>query len=149
MFCIRRMRREDIADVAELERKIFSDAWSERAIQETLDQKQTMILLAYEDKRLIGYLILYFVLEDGEIARIAVEDTYRRQGVASKMLRELECLCEENGVNKLLLDVRESNVSACRFYEDQGFVRDGVRKNYYSDPVEDGILMSCELGSAD
>lgn len=146
MFCIRRMRREDVADVAELERKIFTDAWSERAIQETLDQKQTMILLAYEDKRLIGYLILYFVLEDGEIARIAVEDSYRRQGVATKMLRELECLCEDNGVNKLLLDVRESNEGACRFYEKQGFVRDGVRKNYYSDPAEDGILMSRELG---
>lgn len=84
MFSIRRMRREDIADVAELERKIFTDAWSEKAIQETLDQKQTMILLAYEDKRLIGYLILYFVLEDGEIARIAVEDAYRRQGLPLK-----------------------------------------------------------------
>ena len=146
MFCIRKMRREDAADVAELERKIFIDAWSEGAILETLEQKQTMILLAYEDKKLIGYLILYYVLEDGEIARIAVDDAYRRQGVASKMLWELECLCEDNGVNKLLLDVRESNVCACRFYEKQGFVRDGVRKNYYSDPAEDGILMSCELG---
>lgn len=146
MFSIRRMRREDVADVAELERKIFTDAWSEKAIQETLEQKQTMTLLAYEDKRLIGYLILYFVLEEGEIARIAVEDAYRRQGVASKMLSELEYLCEDNGVNKLLLDVRESNETACRFYERQGFVRDGIRKNYYSDPVEDGILMSCELG---
>ncbi len=146
MFCIRKMRREDAADVAELERKIFTDAWSEGAILETLEQKQTMILLAYEDKKLIGYLILYYVLEDGEIARIAVDDAYRRQGVASKMLWELECLCEDNGVNKLLLDVRESNVCACRFYEKQGFVRDGVRKNYYSDPAEDGILMSCEIG---
>ena len=119
MFCIRKMRREDAADVAELERKIFTDAWSERTILETLEQKQTMILLAYEDKRLIGYLILYYVLEDGEIARIAVDDAYRRQGVASKMLWELECLCEDNGVNKLLLDVRESNVGACRFYDKQ------------------------------
>lgn len=146
MFSIRRMRRDDVADVAELERKIFTDAWSEKAILETLEQKQTMILLAYEDRRLIGYLIFYFVLEEGEIARIAVEDVYRRQGVATKMLTELECLCEDNGVNKLLLDVRESNETACRFYEKQGFVRDGIRKNYYSDPVEDGILMSCELG---
>lgn len=146
MFSIRRMRREDVADVAKLERKIFNDAWSEKAIQETLEQKQTMTLLAYEDKRLIGYVILYFVLEEGEIARIAVEDAYRRQGVASKMLSELEYLCEDNGVNKLLLDVRESNETARRFYERQGFVRDGIRKNYYSDPVEDGILMSCELG---
>ena len=121
MFCIRKMRREDVADVAELERKIFTDAWSEQAILETLDQKQTMILLAYEDKKLIGYLILYYVLEDGEIA------------------------CEDNGVSKLLLDVRESNICARRFYEKHGFVQDGLRKDYYSEPVEDGILMSCEL----
>ena len=145
MFCIRKMRREDVADVAELERKIFTDTWSEQAILETLDQKQTMILLAYEDKKLIGYLILYYVLEDGEIARIAVDDAYRRQGVASKILWELECLCEDNGVSKLLLDVRESNICARRFYEKHGFVQDGLRKDYYSDPVEDGILMSCEL----
>lgn len=146
MFSIRRMRREDIADVAELERKIFTDAWSERAIWETLDQNQTMILLAYEDKKLIGYLIIYFVLEEGEIARIAVDEIYRRQGVASRMLREVEYLCEYNGVNKLLLDVRESNESAGRFYEKHGFVRDGIRKNFYSDPPEDGILMSHVLG---
>ncbi len=145
MFSIRKMRREDIADVVELEQKIFTDAWSEKAILGTLEQEQAMILLAYEDRLLIGYLILYYVLEDGEIARIAVDDAYRRQGVATKMLRELESLCADNGVSKLLLDVRESNMVARSFYEKQGFVQDGVRKNYYSDPVEDGILMSCEL----
>ncbi|MDO4313600.1 MAG: ribosomal protein S18-alanine N-acetyltransferase [Eubacteriales bacterium] len=147
MFSIRRMRREDVADVAALERKIFTDAWSERAILETLDQKQTLLLAAYEDRKLTGYLILYFVLEDGEIARIAVDEAYRRQGVATRMLRELGSLCAENGVSKLLLDVRESNASAYAFYVSHGFVRDGVRKNYYTNPVENAILMSYEIGS--
>lgn len=145
MFSIRRIRREDVPDVAELERKIFTDAWSEHAILETLNQKQTMLLSAYEDKRLVGYLILYYVLEDGEIARIAVDESYRRKGVASRMLRELEILCKDNGVSKLLLDVRESNAAAYAFYERQGFVRDGLRRNYYTDPVENAILMSREI----
>lgn len=147
MFSIRRMRRKDIADVAELERKIFTDAWSEQALLESLEQKQTLLLTAYEDRRLAGYLILYYVLEDGEIARIAVDDAYRRQGVASKMFRELANLCQDIGVSRLLLDVRESNAAAYAFYEKQGFVRDGIRKNYYADPVENGILMSYEIGS--
>lgn len=147
MFSIRRMRREDIADVAEMERKIFTDAWSEKAILETLDQKQTMLLAAYEDKKLIGYLILYYVLEDGEIARIAVDDSCRRQGVASRMFTELKNLCKDIGVSKLLLDVRESNAAAHAFYEEQGFVRDGIRKNYYADPVENAVLMSFEIGN--
>lgn len=146
MFSIRRMRREDVADAAELERKIFTDAWSEQAILETLNQRQTMLLAAYEDKELIGYLILYYVLEDGEVARIAVADGYKRQGVATLMFRELANLCGDIGVSKLLLDVRESNTAACAFYEDFGFVRDGIRKNFYRDPAENAILMSLELG---
>lgn len=146
MFSIRKMRREDVAEVAELERKIFPDAWSENALLETWKQRQTMLLIALEDRKIIGYLILYFVLEDGEIARIAVADEYRRKGVAGKMLRELALLCRENGVNRLMLDVRESNEPAKAFYVRQGFEVDGIRKDYYTNPVENAVLMSVPLG---
>lgn len=145
MFCIRKMREEDIVEVAKLEKDIFPDPWSERAIRETLGQTQTMLLSALDDGRLIGYLILYYVLEDGEIARIAVDPEWRRKGVASRLLKELALICADNGVNKLLLDVRESNDSARAFYERQGFVQDGIRKNYYANPTEHAILMSLEL----
>lgn len=145
MFCIRKMRTEDIEAVAGLEQEIFSDPWSANALTETLAQKQTLLLAAYENKTLVGYLILYYVLEDGEIARIAVAEGWRRKGVASKLLKELALICEDIGVTKLLLDVRESNTSAYAFYEKQGFVRDGVRRNYYTNPTEDAVLMSCEL----
>lgn len=145
MFCIRKMREEDIAEVAKLEQEIFPDPWSERAIRETLEQTQTMLLSALDDGRLIGYLILYYVLEDGEIARIAVDPEWRRKGVASRLLKELALICADNGVNKLLLDVRESNDSARAFYERQGFVQDGIRKNYYANPTEHAVLMSLEL----
>lgn len=146
MFSIRKMRREDVAEVASLEQKIFPDAWSENAIYETWKQRQTMLLVAREDSKIIGYLILYFVLEDGEIARIAVADEHRRKGVAGKMLRELALLCRENGVNRLMLDVRESNEAARAFYVKQGFEIDGIRKNYYSNPAENAVLMSVALG---
>ena len=147
MLVIRRMREEDIPQVAELERLTFSDAWSERSLMETLGQKQTILLTAFEDKKLIGYVILYYVLEEGEIARIAVSPEHRRQGVGARMLLELESLCVDNGISKLLLDVRESNVSAYAFYEDHGFVKDGIRKNFYTGPTEHAVLMSCEIGN--
>mgnify|MGYP002233344801 CR=1 FL=1 len=62
-----------------------------------------------------------YVLEDGEIARIAVESDFRRNGVASRLMKELAFICADNGVNKLLLDVRESNESAKAFYKKKGF----------------------------
>lgn len=146
MLIIRRMRESDLADVADLEQHIFSDAWSAQAIKETFEQKQTLLLAAYEDKELIGYLILYYVLEEGEIAKIAVKQEKRRQGVGARMLLELEELCEDNGITKLMLDVRESNENAVSFYKGYGFQEDGIRKNFYTDPAEDGILMSRRLG---
>ena len=60
-------------------------------------------------------------------------------------MKELAFICADNGVNKLLLDVRESNESAKAFYKKKGFVLDGVRKNYYINPTENAILMSLEL----
>ena len=143
MLVIRKMREEDIKPAAELEARIFPDPWSERAIRETWEQKQTFILTAFEDSKLIGYLILYYVLEEGEIARIAVAPEYRCMGVGSRMLLEMEILCENDGISKLLLDVRESNEKARAFYEEHGFLIDGIRRNFYDDPVEDAILMSC------
>ena len=147
MLAIRRMREEDIPQVAELEKVAFSDAWSEKSLMETLGQKQTILLAAFEDKKLIGYVILYYVLEEGEIARIAVSPDHRRQGVGARMLLELENLCIDNGISKLLLDVRESNLSARAFYEEHGFVQDGIRKNFYAGPPEHAVLMSCEIGN--
>lgn len=146
MLAIRKMKEADIPEIARLEKEIFSDSWSEKAIKETFDQQQTLVLVAYEDKQLIGYLILYFVLEEGEIARIAVISDHRRQGVGARLLLELEDLCEDNGITKLLLDVRESNKAAISFYTSYGFVQDGIRRNFYTDPQEDGILMSREIG---
>ena len=146
MLVIRKMKETDIPAVARLEAEIFPDPWSERALMDSYRQKQTLLLVAYEDYQLIGYLIMYYALEDGEIARIAVIPRKRRQGVGARLLLELENLCEIWGITRLLLDVRESNGPAISFYTDYGFVQDGVRRRFYSDPVEDGVLMSRDLG---
>ncbi len=146
MLTIRKMREADIPEAARLEQEIFQDAWSEQGIRDTFEQTQTLMLAAFEDKKLIGYLILYYVLEEGEIARIAVAPGNRRQGVGTRMLLEMETLCEDNGITKILLDVRESNKTAEAFYTDHGFVKDGIRRNFYTNPAEDAILMSRRIG---
>ena len=95
---------------------------------------------------LIGYVIFYYVLDEGEIARVAVDPAYRRKGAAARLLHAVEDFCEEKGIDRLMLEVRKSNVPAISFYREYGFAEDGIRKNYYKNPVEDAVLMSRKAG---
>ena len=71
----------------------------------------------------------------------------RRQGVAGKLMLALENYCEEHQIVRLLLDVRESNETARNFYTESGFAEDGIRQGFYSNPSEDAVLMSRQLGT--
>ncbi len=132
----------EIADVAALERHIFSDAWTENGIRETLCQENGIVLGIWKGEFLAGYVILYYVLDEGEIARIAIDSARRRQGAAGRLLERLLKICEEKGIRRLMLEVRTSNEAAISFYKKSGFTEDGVRKGYYTNPCEDAILMS-------
>lgn len=142
MLTIRNMKESDVKEIARLERESFTDAWSEKSIYDTFCQTQAFVVVAEEDEDIAGYCIVYFVMDEGEIARIAVEQNFRRQGVGRKLLDQVEMLCKEKGIAKLLLDVRQSNAAARSFYENYGFDEDGIRKDFYELPKESAILMS-------
>ena len=91
MFRTGRISKSDLKEVAALEAEIFSDAWSGKGVAETLEQPGAAMFGVWEDEMLAGYVILYFVLDEGEIERIAVRKALRRKG-AARML--FECVLE-------------------------------------------------------
>ncbi len=144
---VRELKVEDSAAVAEMEQQIFSDPWSEKSVMETVQQKQSVCFAAEKAGHLLGYLLAYHAADEAEIARIAVQKEARRQGAAGKLMQALEHYCEEHKMEKLLLDVRESNEAARSFYTKNGFVEDGIRQGFYTNPSEDAVLMSRQLGA--
>lgn len=144
---VRELKVEDSAAVAEMEQQIFSDPWSEKSVMETVQQKQSVCFAAEKAGHILGYLLVYHVADEAEIARIAVQKEARRQGVAGKLMLALENYCEEHQIVRLLLDVRESNETARNFYTESGFAEDGIRQGFYSNPSEDAVLMSRQLGT--
>ena len=128
--------------MADLEKKIFSDAWTSTGIYETFCQNQAFVGVAECDGEIVGYCIIYYVMDEAEIARVAVDEKVRRQGVGRGLLDYICECCKIKNINRLLLDVRERNEGARRFYEQYGFVVDGIRKNFYDQPKENAILMS-------
>lgn len=145
MLTVRNMQLSDASEIAELERKAFSDAWTEKGILDTFHQKQAFVVVGEMDGKVVGYCIMYYVLDEGEIARIAVDDTCKRQGVGRAILKRVEDICREKEITRILLDVREGNDTARAFYRNYGFAEDGIRKNFYEMPKEHAVLMSKDV----
>lgn len=142
---VRILNREDAQEVEALEREAFPDPWSLKSIEGTLEQKNYVNLGVLREGELLGYLFFSCMMDEGEIIRIATAPKERRKGIAKLLFSELKKNCLEQGVDKWMLDVRAGNDTAFACYRKLGFCEDGRRKDFYKDPVEDAILMSCEL----
>lgn len=139
---IRTAEKKDISDIFKLENLIFKDPWSINSITETIDSpNETAICACSEDSNLIGYALLSFVLDEVNINRIAVDPLYRSRGIGSCLIRSIQEMLPVQ-VNIYNLEVRQSNKTAITVYLSQGFEQVGIRKNFYSDPCENAILMT-------
>ena len=102
--------------------------------------------MAKENEEIVGYFLCYFVLDEWEIARIAVSPNARRKGIGQCLFDYMMSTCKEKKMVRILLDVRESNFPAISFYKKNGFTVDGIRKNFYGGiQPEHAVLMSCQI----
>ena len=147
--------RERMEQVAQMETDVFPDPWSYHEVRSTVRQKHTFCAAAMEGDTLLGYFLCYYVLDECEIARIAVAESERRRGIGQMLFGFMEQICQEKQLKRMLLDVRKSNQTAIAFYEKNKFGIDGERKFYYGGKnPESGIwrtgvrmLDVCLLGS--
>lgn len=142
---IRRMTDDDLSEVAFIERECFSQPWSENGLKESLEAGNYIFLVACDDGKIVGYLGLFKACGEGDITNVAVLASYRRRGIARKLLEALFDLCVSDKLECVHLEVRKSNEGAIKLYENTGFSVDGVRKGFYSNPREDAILMTKKL----
>ena len=137
---------EHLSQAAEIERLCFSDPWSEKMLAEHLANPCSLTLAAVGDTgRLLGYVGLLAVVDEGYITSVAVRPDCRRQGVASSLLQALEARGRARNLTFLTLEVRQSNAPARALYEKLGYIQAGLRRNYYENPREDAVIMTKTL----
>ena len=140
------LAHEHLGQAAEIERLCFSDPWSEKMLAEHLANPCSLALAAVGDTgRLLGYVGLLAVVDEGYITNVAVRPDCRRQGVAAALLDALEAQGKERELAFLTLEVRQSNAPARALYEKLGYLQAGLRRNYYENPREDAIIMTKTL----
>ncbi len=138
---IKSMTVDDIAQVAEIERQIFSIPWSEKAFRDSMESDNTIYIVAKENDNVAGYAGMYLSFEEGNITNVAVNPLSRRKGIGEKIVRDILNRAYEKGVRDVFLEVRETNSVAIALYEKIGFKEEGIRKNFYDKPRENALIM--------
>lgn len=142
----RRMRREDVETVVAIERASFASPWSEATFLALLDRDGLELwVLDRVDAGVVAYAVVWCILDQGELANIAVASEYRGKGYGSRLLSKVLDVARGRGVKSMYLEVRASNAGAAALYRRFGFEKVGVRPRYYESPVEDALLMVARL----
>ena len=143
MITIREMSLADVDRVCVLEEMAFSMPWHKESFIEMIENKDALYLVAEDEQAgIIGCCGVRSIVGEGDISNVVVHPDFRKKGVAYKMLMQLIARGEKDfGIKEFTLEVRYSNIGAIHLYEKLGFVSEGIRKNFYEEPVEDALIM--------
>ncbi|MBC8877113.1 MAG: ribosomal protein S18-alanine N-acetyltransferase [Planctomycetes bacterium] len=138
---IRWMIRRDMPEVLDIESRSFEFPWSEEDFIRCLRQRNCIGMVAEYDERVVGFMIYELHKNRLHILNFAVRPEFRRRGVAMAMVRKLIGKLSQQRRNRILLEIRETNLGAQLFFRDCGFRAISVLRDFYEDTIEDAYLM--------
>lgn len=143
---IRTMNAADLRSVDELDTISFSLPWPPKAFEVELANPGARCWVAESEGQIVGALVFWRVLDEAELATLAVHPSFRRRGIARKLLQTAMDAASTDGARTYHLEVRAGNEAAQKLYEAFGFEAVGRRPKYYKDNGEDAILMTKVVG---
>lgn len=135
------MTENDIEEVMILETSVFLSHPDPDGLKKACMCKENVYMVAENEGGIIAYCTVVTSYETADLCNIAVRENYRKKHIAQRLLSECILQCKSINVERMLLEVRESNIPAILFYRKMDFLQIGKRKGYYSQPAEDAIIM--------
>lgn len=141
---------DTLPDILALEEACFSSPWTRKMLEAELTNNQfAHFLVARQgeasvvqaEATIIGYHCFWIVFEELRLMNLAVRESARRRGVGEALVTEALRLGVEHAAARAVLEVRASNNPARSLYTRLGFVQIGCRSRYYTNPIEDALLM--------
>jgi [ribosomal protein S18]-alanine N-acetyltransferase len=151
---IARMSEHDLLEVVEIEEKSGLSRWGWAAYYAELQGANRELMLvarpaslsALESSNIVGYIVARETAGELHINNVAVRAEYRRRGIGAALLNQILNEARTRNAKAAFLEVRSANEAAQALYEKSGFRAIARRANYYSDPPEDAVVMTLELG---
>lgn len=137
---IRNAAHDDLDAILAIENSCFPRPWSRKSFESELFKIKSDFLVYEECGEVAGYIVFWYILDEAELADVAVAEKYRRRGIASRLLTH--CVEKHEEIDIIHLEVEATNTSAVRMYEGMGFVPKGQIKDYYGEGRH-ALRMSC------
>ena len=146
-----RLQKEHCEILAELEKLCFSRPWSQKAIEDEVNNPNAFFVTAVDEEKILGYGGMHCTHQECYIDNIAVFGHQRKKGVGTAIVKALVQEAQRRGAEYISLEVRPSNQGARALYEAHGFqqvdtklgfMEEGRRRNFYSDPTEDALILT-------
>lgn len=134
---------DDLTGVLEVEAESFTNPWTREMYAWELQNRAVchIYVLRTADCRVAGFCAFWLVVDEIHINNVAVRPIYRGRGFGTALLRRVFVEARRLGARRATLEVRASNHEAQRLYSRLGFAPAGVRRRYYSNPVEDAVIL--------
>jgi ribosomal-protein-alanine N-acetyltransferase len=143
---VRILTSADLDDIMMIEESSFTAPWRRSTFESLLARHDSDLLGALDaEGHLIGYAVVWTIVDQAELGNVAVAPQGRSRGAGRALVREALARARARGARECFLEVRESNEVAKTLYDTLGFTAVGRRRRYYSNPIEDALVMRVEL----
>lgn len=143
---LRDMKEEDIPQIVVIEESSFATPWTAEAFEREVNMNEYAHYIVLEtEEGIMGYCGMWIILDESHITNIAILPQYRGLKLGEALLQEVMNKARALGANTMTLEVRVSNEVAKKLYRKFGFQNGGIRKRYYTDNYEDGLVMWVNL----
>ncbi len=136
-----KLSEKTLDGVAELEKMCFSQPWSRSSLELLTKEGIGVGMVCSKDGKVCAYGGMIVAVDEGQITNIATHPDYRRQGYGRAVVEALVKHAKMNGLDSISLEVRESNKAAIELYTKLGFKVEGKRKDFYTKPTENALIM--------
>ena len=144
---IRWMIRRDMPEVLKIEESSFEFPWSEEDFIRCLRQRNCIGMVAEYDERVVGFMIYELHKDQLHVLNFSVRPDIRRRGIGMQMVNKLIGKLSQQRRNRIVLEIRETNLAAQMFFKNLGFMAVSVLRDYYDDTVEDAYVMQYRFKS--
>ena len=140
-----RLKREHLVQMAQIEREAFDEPWSVGMFAPELTDENAYYLVGLSGEEVICYGGFHKVLDEGQIANVAVRADMRGKGFGRLLMQSLLDLAKREGIKRITLEVKDTNERAVKLYKSLGFTVEGVRRRYYANRY-DALVMWLTIG---